>query len=183
MTAAKASPGQISYGSAGMGSPAHMAVEQLRYRSHGLDFLHIPYKGAVETVQALRGGQIDFSIVVLSTALPLIKAGVLKALAVTGASRLPQIPSVPTFSESGVPGYVFTSWGALALPAGTPSAIVDQLFEAVRQAASAPDFVSLQESMGSNAELSKSPEEFRGKLQGLISSEVMIVRNMQQQLR
>ncbi|MDK3023161.1 tripartite tricarboxylate transporter substrate-binding protein [Cupriavidus taiwanensis] len=88
-------------------------VEQLRMRVPELSFLHVPYKGAVESVNALRVGEIDFSILVLSTAMPLIKAGKLRALAVTTPDRVPQSPDVPTFAEAGIAQYGFKSWGAL----------------------------------------------------------------------
>ncbi len=176
---AKAQPGKLSYGSAGIGSPAHMAVEHLRMRVPGLNFLHVPYKGAVESVNALRAGEIDFSVLVLSTAMPLIKAGTLRALAVTTSSRISQLPDVPTFAEAGIPHYGFTSWGGFALPAGTPSAIADKLFIALKAASRDPGFLSLQESLGSFSAFSASPSAFGKELDEAIRSEELLVRQIQ----
>ncbi|EHP42167.1 extra-cytoplasmic solute receptor family protein 77 [Cupriavidus basilensis OR16] len=180
MAAARQSPGKLSYGSAGIGSPAHMAVEHLRLSSPGLVFLHVPYKGAVESVNALRGGQIDFSVLVLSTALPLIKVGTLRALAVTTPARVPQIADVPTFSEAGVQQYGFASWGGFAAPAGTPGPIVQQLFAAIHKAARDPGFVSLQASLGSTTEFSTSPEAFGKELQATLAEEEALVKRIGQ---
>ncbi|MGH8785036.1 MAG: Bug family tripartite tricarboxylate transporter substrate binding protein [Cupriavidus necator] len=176
---AKAQPGKLSYGSAGIGSPAHMAVEHLRMRVPGLSFLHVPYKGAVESVNALRAGEIDFSVLVLSTAMPLIKTGALRALAVTTPGRISQLPDVPTFAETGIAHYGFRSWGGFALPAGTPSDITDKLFAALRAASRDPGFQSLQESLGSFSEFSASPSAFNKELEEAIRSEELLVRQIQ----
>ncbi|SCU86402.1 Extra-cytoplasmic solute receptor family protein 77 [Cupriavidus necator] len=176
---AKAQPGKLSYGSAGVGSPAHMAVEHLRMRVPGLNFLHVPYKGAVESINALRAGEIDFSVLVLSTAMPLIKAGTLKALAVTTPDRVSQLPEVPTFAEVGVAQYGFKSWGGFALPAGTPPAITDKLFAALRTASRDPGFQSLQESLGAFQEFSASPSAFSKELDEAIRTEELLVKKIQ----
>lgn len=127
--AVRAQPGKLTYGSGGVGSPAHLAVEHLEERLPGFKALHVPYKAAIETVNAIMGGQVDFTISVLGTLTPLVQSGKLRLLAVTGRGRLPQFADVPTLTEAAVPGYVFEPWGALAVPAGTPDAVVDRIFQ------------------------------------------------------
>lgn len=181
MGAAKAHPGSLSYGSAGVGSPAHMAVEYMKRSVPGLEFLHVPYKGAVESINAMRSGQIDFSIMVLSSALPQIKAGSLRALAVTTPARVPRLAGTPTFVEAGVPRYGFSSWGGFALPAGTPAAITQKLFAAIQAAAHDPGFQSIQESLGSVTDVSSSPDQFRAELDDAVRAEESVVRTIVQQ--
>ncbi|WP_454710722.1 tripartite tricarboxylate transporter substrate-binding protein [Cupriavidus nantongensis] len=153
-------------------------VEQLRMRVPELSFLHVPYKGAVESVNALRAGEIDFSILVLSTAMPLIKAGKLRALAVTTPDRVPQLPDVPTFAEAGIAQYGFKSWGGFALPAGTPQSITDKLFVGLKAASRDSDVQSLQDSLGSYSEFSVSPSAFSKELDEAIRSEELLVRQI-----
>jgi len=127
--AVKAQPGKLTFGSGGVGSPAHLAVEHIEERIPGFKALHVPYKAATETVNAMIGGQVDFSVSVLGTLTPLVQSGKLRLLAITGRARLPQMPDVPTLHEAALPGYVFEPWSALAVPAGTPDAVVERLYQ------------------------------------------------------
>lgn len=137
--AVRAQPGKLTFGSGGVGSPAHLAVEHLEDKLPGFKALHVPYKAAIETVNAIIGGQVDFTISVLGTLTPLVQSGKLRLLAVTGRSRLSIMPDVPTLTEAAVPGYVFEPWGSFAVPAGTPDAVVDRIFQVLPAAlASAP---------------------------------------------
>jgi tripartite-type tricarboxylate transporter receptor subunit TctC len=123
---AKAKPGGLIYGSAGVGSAAHLAMALLEY-STGVKFNHIPYKGGGPALIATVAGQVDFSIPAYPTAVPHLKAGRLRILAVTGYKREPTVPDVPTVAEAGFPGTEFEIWFALFAPAATPKAIITRL--------------------------------------------------------
>jgi tripartite-type tricarboxylate transporter receptor subunit TctC len=123
---AKANPGKLNYASVGTGSPGHIAGELFKLKT-GVDIVHVPYKGGGPAVVDTIGGQVQLLFVSMPAALQQVKAGKLKAIAVTSATRSVSAPDVPTIAESGVPDYVVDSWyGALA-PAKTPPAIVAKL--------------------------------------------------------
>jgi tripartite-type tricarboxylate transporter receptor subunit TctC len=119
-------PGQLSFGSPGVGTPPHLACELFR-RMAGIEVVHVPYKGASFALTDLIAGRIDYTIDSLALQLPQVAAGKLRALAVTGAKRVAAAPDVPTMSEAGLPGYEFTSWMGVAMPAGTPAVVVARL--------------------------------------------------------
>lgn len=123
---AKSKPGRLSYGTAGPGTAMHLAGELLKQKT-GIFMTHIPYRGSSPAASDLLGGQVDAIMVDLATVKPYVDAGRLKVLAVTGASRSEVAPDVPTMAESGVPGYEFTAWIALLMPAATPPAIVSRV--------------------------------------------------------
>jgi tripartite-type tricarboxylate transporter receptor subunit TctC len=122
----RARPGQYTYGSAGNGTPVHLAMELLKSVEH-LDILHVPYKGAAAAIPDLLGGHIVAMMPSAASVLPLVKAGRLRPLAVTSRARTAAAPDVPTMIESGVADYDAASWYGLLAPAGTPRAIVDRL--------------------------------------------------------
>ena len=123
---ARARPGQLVYGSAGNGTPTHLAMELLK-SSAGIDVLHIPYKGAGSLVPDLIGGQIAAAIPSAASVLALVQAGKLRGLAVTSGARSAAAPAIPTMSEAGLPGYEASSWYGMVAPAGTPRAVIDRL--------------------------------------------------------
>jgi len=123
---AKAKPGQVTYGSGGVGSNSHLATVLLA-RMARIDLLHVPYKGMGPAVAELVGGQVQVVVSNVSTALPHVKSGRLRLLAVTSAQRFPLFPDAPTVSESGVPGYESSGWYGLWGTAGTPPAILSTL--------------------------------------------------------
>jgi len=123
---AKAKPGALSFGSSGTGGSAHLACEMLNQRA-GIDLVHIPYKGGGQAITDVVGGQIPLVCTAIATAQQFIRAGKLKALGLTSAKRDPTLPEVPTFIESGLPGFVVTSWVGVLAPAHTPRAIVERL--------------------------------------------------------
>ncbi len=129
VAAAKAAPGQVSYGSGGIGVSNHLAVE-IFADAMGIQLLHVPYRGGAPAMQALLSGEIRMSFVDTVTALPYLKSGELRALAVTGAARDAQAPDVPTMAESGMPGYRASTDFALFAPAGTPEEILRALSQA-----------------------------------------------------
>ena len=127
---AKTRPGQLRFGSAGSGSVTHLAVELFRSMA-GIEVVHVPYKGAGPAMIDLLGGQLDFMFDSLLTSTPLLKAGRLRALAQTGATRSPVLPDVPTVAEAVLPGYDVSTWFGLVAPAGTPREIVAKLNAAI----------------------------------------------------
>ncbi len=130
---AKARPGQIDYSSGGNGSPQHVAMEVFKAATSTY-MTHIPYRGATQSAMDVMSGQIPVSMSGLSIVISHIKAGKLRALAVANPTRSPLLPDVPTIAESGVPGYEFSTWGALFMPKGTPQPIIDRLHAEVVKA-------------------------------------------------
>lgn len=126
---AKSRPGQLNYGSSGAGTSVHLSAELFSTMA-GIKMVHVPFKGATEALTALLGGQTDLMFASLSSAIPLIKAGRLKAFAVTGAQRSPSIPELPTMSEAALPGYAAAAWYGVVGPAGIPQPIVATLSKA-----------------------------------------------------
>ncbi|MDQ6917247.1 MAG: tripartite tricarboxylate transporter substrate binding protein [Pseudomonadota bacterium] len=123
---AKAQPGMVNYASVGTGSPAHIAGELLKLKT-GIDMVHVPYKGGGPAVTATLGGQVQLAFVSMPAALQFVKAGRLKALAVTSDKRSAAAPDIPTIAESGVPDCIVNSWFGALVPARTPPAVVARL--------------------------------------------------------
>jgi len=122
--------GTVAAGTNGIGTSAHLTSELFALKT-GIKFDHVPYKGGAEAQIGISNGDLDFGFANMTSAIPMIKAGKLKALAVTGAARSDQLPGVPTMVEAGFPDFVVTSWLGVYAPAGTPSAIVKKLGDAV----------------------------------------------------
>jgi len=123
---AKQKPGAINYASGGTGSTPHLAAALFAVMA-GVQLTHVPYKGTGPATADLVGGQVQIAFLGIPTVLPHIRSGKLRALAVTGARRSPELPDVPTVAEAGVPGYELSPWYGLLAPAGTPSAVVARL--------------------------------------------------------
>jgi len=123
---ARAKPGQLTYSSSGAGGAPHLAAEQFK-RMAGVDIVHIPYKGSAPSMQDVMGGQVSITFDSLLQALPFVRDNRLKAIAVLGKSRSPQLPDTPTVAESGLPGYELTNWFGLAAPANTPKEIIAKI--------------------------------------------------------
>lgn len=134
---AKAKPGQLNYASAGTGSIGHLVGELLK-EERGVDIVHVPFKGTPEALTATITGDVQMSLVAMPAAEPQIKAGKVKALAVTGKKRFSGLPDVPTMAEAGYPSLGDSVWYAVLAPAGTPKEIVAQLNAALRQAVANP---------------------------------------------
>ncbi len=126
IAAAKASPNTIFFASSGSGTSQHLGMERLKSAT-GMQIQHVPYKGGGEAIAALVSGQVPLGIIGIAPALPHIRAGTLKALAITSTKRSALLHEVPTVNESGVPGFDSFNWFALLAPAGTPAAITDRL--------------------------------------------------------
>ena len=134
---AKAKPRTLTYGSGGQGSSAHLATE-LFLTQAGVEMVHVPFKGVAAAITDVIGGRIDVTISTVGAALGQVKSGKARALAVTGKERVPSLPEVPTFAESGYPDYDMVYRFGLLAPAGTPSAIVNRMRDEVAKAASKP---------------------------------------------
>jgi tripartite-type tricarboxylate transporter receptor subunit TctC len=128
---AKANPGKVNYASPGSGSQNRLEMEKLRNAAGGLDMVHVPYKGgAGPAVSALVAGETHLMFVTASSAMPMIKSGRLKVLAVAAPKRLQPLPDVPTMSEAGYPAFETGSWQGVLVPAGTPKEVVERLYAA-----------------------------------------------------
>jgi len=134
---AKANRGKLNVGTIAVGSTQHLAAKLFETVA-GLDVLLVPYKGSPAVLAALRGGEIDIAFEMVGPMLPQVRAGVVRALAVSSDRRNPALPEVPTAIESGVGGYNVASWNALAAPAGTPPEVIELLNRAVREAVASP---------------------------------------------
>jgi tripartite-type tricarboxylate transporter receptor subunit TctC len=126
VAAAKKAPGTINFASAGPGTAQHMTGELFKVRA-GVDIVHIPYKGSGPGITDLVGGQVPIMFDSITSAMPHIKSGRAKAIAVTTAQRIPQLPDVPTVAESGYPGFEGVGWSGIVLPAATPREIVERV--------------------------------------------------------
>ena len=132
---AMAQPKGVTFSSSGVGTTPHLAGELFGHRT-GIKTVHVPFRSSATT--EVMAGTIDFAIDNVASYTPFIKAGRARALAVTSADRWPVLPEVPTMAEAGMPDFIFTSWGALALPAATPPAIVERLSKAVQEVSREP---------------------------------------------
>jgi tripartite-type tricarboxylate transporter receptor subunit TctC len=154
----KANPGKLNFGSAGNGTSHHLVGELFKQRT-GTDLVHVPYKGAGPMMQDLLGGNVDMAFDGMGTSAPQIKAGKLRALAVSTATRSPLIPDVPTLGEVGVPDFEVTTWYAIWAVKGTPKEIVDKVYQEVVKALAQPDIKKIWEEQGAVAG-GQTPAEF-----------------------
>jgi len=135
---AKASPGTLNYGSSGLGNPLHLTMEMLKHAA-GIDIVAVPFRGDGHINAALIAGEIEVAVVPLATAVPLIRDGRLRALAITGAKRSDTVPDVPTVAEAAVPGFASSGWQGWFMPAKTPAAIVERVQKEVAAVLALPD--------------------------------------------
>ncbi|MBY0270811.1 MAG: tripartite tricarboxylate transporter substrate binding protein [Burkholderiales bacterium] len=154
---AKDKPGGLNYGSAGNGSPAHLAGAMFNVLA-GVKTTHIPYKGAAPAMSDMMGGQIQFLITSPLVAMPLGRTGRIKVLATTGAQRDPLLPELPTMAET-VPGYEIVQWWGVSVAKGTPAAITQRLHKELMTALNAPEVRALMSKNGATSN-PESPAEF-----------------------
>src|SRR5216684_3462965 len=155
---AKANPGKLSFASSGNGTSVHLSGELFKAMA-GVSMTHIPYKGSAPAIIDLMGGQVQLMFDNMPTALPHVKAGRLRALAVTSAKRSPAMPDLPTIAEAGVAGYEAESWFGVLAPAGTPSAIVTKLNGEIVRILGLPEIKERLLSQGAEP-VGNSPEQF-----------------------
>ncbi|GAA4338665.1 tripartite tricarboxylate transporter substrate binding protein BugE [Variovorax defluvii] len=170
----RANPGKLAYASGGVGTPSHLGAELLLSATK-TQALHVPYKGASESTNAVAGKQVDFALALVGPALPHIQGGKLKPLAVLSPKRNARLDQVPTLAEAGVPGVEVVSFGGLAVPKGTPAPIVKKVQEALAQALAMPDVRSKLEASGATVQASSS-EEFSRSLKAEIGLTEKLMR-------
>jgi tripartite-type tricarboxylate transporter receptor subunit TctC len=138
VSAAKAKPGQVTYASTGNGTIGHLTGAMLQ-RLAGVRFIHVPYKGAAQAFPDLLGGRVDYFLASLETAIPQVKAGTIRAIAVTSAQRAPVMPDVPTVAESGYKGFEANTWTGVLVAARTPQPIIERLNQEIARILDLPD--------------------------------------------
>ena len=155
---AKAQPGKLNFASFGHGTSNHLSGELFKSVA-GIDIVHVPYKNAPQAVLELVGGQVSFAFVNAPLALPQVRAGKLRALAVTGARRSPAIPDMPTMAEAGLPDFVVESWYGLMAPAGTPQPVIDRLHKDTLATLARADLAEAFAKQGADV-ITSTPAEF-----------------------
>ena len=167
MALAKAKPGQVTYASAGVATGTHMTAELLRYMTK-IDLLHVPYKGGGPAMTAAMGGQTQLIVATSVGLLPHVRAGKLRAIAVTSAKRSAAAPDIPTIAESGVPGYEHEPWNGMFGPAGMPKAVLARVNAEVVRVLHAPEAKKVLEGDGADI-VGNSPEQFGAVLKAEIA--------------
>lgn len=154
---AKANPGKLTYASSGIGSTYHLGAELFRSQT-GIEWTHVPYKGAAPAIQDVLAGHVDLMFDNMSSAIPNMKAGRVRALGVASLKRYPSLPDLPTIAEEGVPGYETTIWLGLFVPARTPAALVQQLSRAVHEAVDSSEYKERMTALDMQPRVSSSQE-------------------------
>lgn len=171
---AKANPGKLSFGSGSNGSAGHLAGELFKVDT-GTDIVHIPYKGGAPATQGLLANDVQFMFDNLANATPQVKAGKLKALAVTTANRSKLAPELPTMAEAGVPGFDIATWFGLLAPAGTPKEVIAKWNHDVNRMLESPDMRDRLYALGAEP-APMTPEQFRSFIQSEMSKYARIVK-------
>jgi len=171
----KANPAKYSYGSGGNGSSAHLSAELFKSMA-GVDVVHVPYKGASPALTDVIAGRVVMFIGNLPPAMPHIKSGNVKALAVTTAQRSPLVPDVPTLAESGMPGFETVAWFGLFAPTGTPKAVVDKMQAEVARIVREPDIRERIAALGGEP-VGNKPEEFAAIVSGDVAKWKKVVKD------
>ena len=175
VAAAKAKPGEITFGSPGNGTVSHLTGEMFQ-RAAGVKYIHVPYKGAAQAMPDLIGGRIHFYTSSLETAMPQMKAGAIRTLAVTSLQRIPAVPDIPTVSESGLKGFEATTWFGVLVAKGTAAPIVDRLSSEIVKVLNASDIRSRMADNG-GAMVKPGPAEFDRFLKAEIAKWGRIVKD------
>jgi tripartite-type tricarboxylate transporter receptor subunit TctC len=171
---AKSKPGTLNYGSTGIGNPLHLTMEMLKHAA-GIDIQAVPYKGDAPLNAGLIAGEVQVAIVPLATTRPHAEAGLLRALAVTGAQRSPAMPDTPTVAESALPGFESSSWQSVFAPGGTPPETVLLIQREIAKALKLPDVQERLRSFGNEA-VASTPEEFTAKFRDDMAKFARIVQ-------
>ena len=174
ITVAKARPGSLNFGSTGVANPLHLTMEMLKVAA-GIDVVPIPYKGDAPLNTALLSGEVELAVLPLAAAQALVRAGKLKALAMTSVKRSQALPNVPTIAENGFAGFDSTSWQSLFTTAGTPRDVVQRLYVESVKALNAPDVREKLPALGQEA-VGSTPAEFEARYKGDIERFARIVR-------
>ena len=173
---AKANPGKVNFSSGGIGVIPHLVGELFKSRA-GLNIVHVPYKGGGPSINGVLAGDVQMTFEGSSVLLPLINAGKLRALAVTSAKRLPQLPDVPTMVESGYPDFIVRSWHGLLAPAKTPAAVIATLNKHVNSTVGVPEFKTAVQRVNSET-LGGTPQDFTATMKADIAKWGPIVKSL-----
>jgi len=173
---ARAKPGALSFGSGSTGSTGHLAGELFKTMA-GVDMVHIPYKGGAPAMQDLLAGQTQLMFDNLANALPQVKAGKLRALAVTTSKRSPAVPDLPTVAESGLPGFDLTTWFGVFVPAGTPPETVAKLNAEIVKALASKDLAERLAAMGTVPPERNTPESFAAFVRAEAAKYAQVVKS------
>ena len=173
---AKSQPGRLNFGSSGNGGNQHL-VSQMFLNATSTDVKHIPYKGSAPATTDLIGGQVQMSFMALSNAIPHVRAGKMRALAVTTTNRSAELPGIPTMVEAGVPGFSATAWLALVAPKGTPPQVVARLNAELQRIMVEPDTVKTLANAGFDIELA-GPEELGAYMRDESGKWLQLAKNM-----
>lgn len=171
---ARSQPGKLNFGSDGVGTVLHLAGELFNLMAQ-TKIVHVPHKGGTEAATATAAGQIEMSFTGVSSSLPLIGAGKLRALAVTSAKRASFLPSVPTLSESGLPGYAISSWYGMLAPAGVPKNIIARLNAETAKAVNTPDMKEALNKQGFEPQ-TNAPEQFAAFIRAEIAQSGKLIK-------
>jgi len=171
---AKAKPGQLNYGSAGNGSTTHLSAELIAHTA-GVKFNHIPYKGSAPAMTDVMGGNADMVMDLMLSSVPHVKAGKLRAIAITSANRHPSLPDVPTLGESGFKGMELAVWNGLMVPARTPKDVIARLNAEIRKAMASADLELRINEQGFDV-LTGTPEQFSALLKAEMARWATVVK-------
>ncbi|HKA44759.1 MAG TPA: tripartite tricarboxylate transporter substrate binding protein [Burkholderiales bacterium] len=171
---ARAQPGKLTYGSAGVGTGTHLAMELLMM-SQKVEMTHVPYKGAAPALTGVIGNEVSAFLSTFASALPHVKSERLRAFGVTSAARAATLPDIPTIAESGVPGYEYTTWYGLLAPAGTPRAIVEKLNRAAVDVLGSPKIAERYLGQGMTP-IPSTPAHFNAHLKAETAKWTKVVR-------
>jgi tripartite-type tricarboxylate transporter receptor subunit TctC len=171
---AKSKARGLNYASSGTGTPYHMAGELFKAMA-GVDIVHVPHKGSAEARTSVMSGQVEMMTDAITTMAPIAKSGKVRALATTGTKRSDVMPSTPTVSESGVPGYEATIWLGVMAPAATPKAIVDRVNAEITKVTGRPDTRKMWQEQGAVA-MTMNPQEFDRFLNSDIAKWAKVVK-------
>jgi tripartite-type tricarboxylate transporter receptor subunit TctC len=174
---AKKSPKPLTYGTAGIGAPHHLAVELLRSMT-GINVVHVPYKGSAGIIPALLSGEIDFTIAAENSLLPHYKSGKLRPIAIAASSRTAILPDVPTIAEAGpLPGYAVNVWLGVMAPAGTPRPIVDRLNAEINKTVRDPQIVRERMNTVGLEAVGSTPEELLDVMKAELAKYTKVARD------
>ena len=172
---AKKSPGKLNYASSGAGAAAHLAGELFKSMA-GVDIVHVPYKGAQPALTDLIAGHAQLMFATSASVIPYMKAGRLRALAVTTAQRSPSVPELPTVAEAGLPGFEATTWHGVVVPAATPAAVVQQLNRDINAVLKEKDLSERLAGLGAEV-LTGTPHDFADYIAREIPKWTKVVRD------
>jgi tripartite-type tricarboxylate transporter receptor subunit TctC len=176
VAAARAKPGAISYGSTGVGGGNHLSGELFALAT-GTQLTHVPYKGSAPALSDLLGGQLSMMFDTVITSVPQIRAGKLRAFAVSSAKRASSLPEVPTMQEAGIKGFDISQWQGFLAPAGAPKAIIDRLNAETVRAMHAPDVHERIAVQGGNDIVTGTPEQFAALIRSDLQAYAKLIRD------